>query len=238
MSSDLLVHDYLSRLERAAAGLAPERRQELLAGIEEHIDAARAAGVASDEAGMRTLLDRLGEPAEIVAAADDSAPPGPSAAGDAAGSGAAQHTADRGRRRGTGLELAAVIMLTAGSFFLVMGWLVGVVLLWCSDRWSLRDKLLGTLVVPLGPGGVLVFGALVPFSAGPACSGGAVPAPSAQALVSGTEDVVRCSSSGPPEWIPPVLMVLLLLASVAVPIWLYRTARRRADAEQEAGLRP
>lgn len=238
MNSDLLVHDYLSRLERAAAGLAPERRQELLAGIEEHIDAARSAGVASDEAGMRTLLDRLGEPAEIVAAACDSVPPVSAATADTAGTGAGERTADPGRRRGTGLELAAVLMLTAGSFFLVLGWLVGVVLLWCSDRWAVRDKALGTLVVPLGPGGVLVFGALTPFGAVRTCSSGSVTAPSSQPLPGPTQDVVTCSSSGPPEWIPLVLLGLVLVASVAVPVWLYRTARRRAAAGQEAGLRP
>ena len=62
--TDVLVQDYLSRLERAAAGLEPERRQELLSGIEEHIEAARSSGIARDEAGMRTLLERLGGPAD------------------------------------------------------------------------------------------------------------------------------------------------------------------------------
>jgi uncharacterized membrane protein len=71
--SDVLVQDYLARLGHAAAGLDVERREELLAGIEEHIDAARAAGVADDEAALRTLLDRIGAPEEIVAAAGDGA---------------------------------------------------------------------------------------------------------------------------------------------------------------------
>jgi hypothetical protein len=45
-----------------------------------------------------------------------------------------------------------VLLLTAGSFVPVVGWLVGVVLLWTSTLWRLREKLLGTLVVPFGLG--------------------------------------------------------------------------------------
>jgi hypothetical protein len=32
----------------------------------------------------------------------------------------------------------------------LVGWLVGVVLLWSSTVWTLRDKLIGTLVIPGG----------------------------------------------------------------------------------------
>ena len=62
-----LVVDYLARLERAAAMLAPGDRADLIEGIREHIDTAQATGTVSDEAGMRTLLDRLGEPEARVA---------------------------------------------------------------------------------------------------------------------------------------------------------------------------
>jgi hypothetical protein len=44
----------------------------------------------------------------------------------------------------------------------VLGWFAGVVLLWISDAWTLRDKLIGTFVVPGGFGGsvwVLFLGA-------------------------------------------------------------------------------
>ena len=228
--SDVLVQDYLARLQRAAAELPVDRRDELLAGIGEHLDAARDAGLADDEAAVRALLDRLGEPSDIVAAASDSsAAPAPGTP--------AQHP----RRRGTGLELASVVLLTAGSFFLVMGWLAGVVLLWCSDRWRTGEKLLGTLLVPLGPGGVLVGGALLPVGGTTTCAGPSVPAGATG--TDGGSDTVTCTSSGGlPEWLGPdglgpVLVVALLVASVAVPVWLYRTARRRSDAEQAPALR-
>jgi hypothetical protein len=123
------------------------------------------------------------------------------------------------RQRGTGLELAAVLMLTLGSFLPVVGWLVGVVLLWCSTRWRVREKLLGTLVVPLGPGGVLFAGALVisPLGGTESCT------------TSG--DLVVCTSTGPPGWIAPVLSLLLAVAPVVVAVVLLRLATRRAAAE-------
>ena len=68
------VTDYLSRLEVAAAGLPPWRREELLAAIRGHLREALADTAADDEAGVRSALDRLGTPEEIVAA-EDGVPP-------------------------------------------------------------------------------------------------------------------------------------------------------------------
>lgn len=53
-------------------------------------------------------------------------------------------------RRGTGLEIAAVVLLTAGSSIPFVGWLAGAVLLWVSGVRKWWEKLLGTLVRPLG----------------------------------------------------------------------------------------
>ena len=50
-------------------------------------------------------------------------------------------------------------MLTVGSLIPVLGWAVGVVLLWSSGRWRPSEKLLGTLIVPGGPGMALLLGA-------------------------------------------------------------------------------
>jgi hypothetical protein len=46
----------------------------------------------------------------------------------------------------------AVSLLLAGGLLLVVGWFVGVVLLWRSGIFTLQDKVIGTLVLP---GGVL-----------------------------------------------------------------------------------
>ncbi|MGA8115057.1 MAG: hypothetical protein WCA46_15435 [Actinocatenispora sp.] len=64
-----LIDAYLADVGRAAdcRGVAPSRRAELLAELAEHIAVARAeSGTPDDEATVRTVLDRLGEPAEIV----------------------------------------------------------------------------------------------------------------------------------------------------------------------------
>lgn len=65
-TADHLVDDYLKRLRRKLAGLPRERRRELEQEISEHIAEARVTLSAQDEAEIRTLLDRIGEPADIA----------------------------------------------------------------------------------------------------------------------------------------------------------------------------
>lgn len=66
---DKLVAEYLDRARAAAAGLDPARREELLEDLREHIAAARAELSPETEAGVRTILERLGDPAAIAAEA-------------------------------------------------------------------------------------------------------------------------------------------------------------------------
>lgn len=68
--TDELVAAYLARVERAASRLPAARREELLADLREHIEIVRAESEAETEAQIRTILDRLGDPESIVAAAD------------------------------------------------------------------------------------------------------------------------------------------------------------------------
>ncbi len=218
-----LIVDYLARLDRAAAALPPDRRGELLEGITEHISSAGAA----DEAEVRTLLDRLGEPAEIVAAAREDLPGatwGPPALIPVP--------------RGTGHELAAVLMLTVGSLLPVVGWLVGVVLLWTSSLWRTREKVFGTLVVPLGPGGFLFAAAFLPGAGGvqycesstgaSAIVGepGAPPVPDSFL----EDETVSCSMSGTSlsGGTTLALGVVLVVLPVLMAVVLLRLARRRA----------
>jgi hypothetical protein len=46
--------------------------------------------------------------------------------------------------------LTPFILLAGGVLVPFVGWLVGIVLLWASHAWTLRDKLVGTLVIPGG----------------------------------------------------------------------------------------
>ena len=122
-----LARDYLKRLKKAAANLPRARRNELLAEIESHLSEALPAD--AGEAEALNVLERLGEPADIVAEA---------------GTGQAPVA-----RAGLN-EWLAIPLLLVGGFILIVGWFVGVALLWNSRIWTLRDKLIGTLVLPGG----------------------------------------------------------------------------------------
>ena len=64
-----LVDRHLTDLEADLASLPANRRREILDEVVEHISEARAAGDADTEAGIRTVLDHLGDPADIAAEA-------------------------------------------------------------------------------------------------------------------------------------------------------------------------
>jgi uncharacterized membrane protein len=135
-TADDLVGQYLHRLEAVSAGLPADERAELLQQISDHITSARAdAGAEGGHDGpalVRTVLERLGSPEEVAAAAG----------AEVGGPVPAQATA------GTGREVAAVLLLGAGWIFGGLGWLVGLVLAWTSGTWRTRDKVLAT-VLPL-----------------------------------------------------------------------------------------
>ena len=207
---DRLVDQYLSRLADAAQRLAPDRRSELLSEIREHIAASRAGATSDDEAAVRTMLDRLGQPSDIVAAALDD--------------GRQDEPADQSaqRRPRLGLEVAAVVMLTLGSLIPVLGWAVGVMLLWSSGVWRRSEKLLGTLIVPGGPGLALLLG-VIPTqtcTSGPTIGdGGPV-----------NEELV-CSGLAIPQWLGIPLLLLVLIAPIVVAAVLLSRARARAGLE-------
>ena len=73
--TDPLVDDYLRRLDAAASALPTHRRDELVTEIRDHLQEALRQAPAGDEAAVRNVLERLGPPEEIVAAATDSTPP-------------------------------------------------------------------------------------------------------------------------------------------------------------------
>ena len=117
--SNQLVADYLRQLERASASLPRARRSELLAEIREHIDDALREAGAADEVAVRNVLERLGSPEEIVAAA------GPA------------------QRHSGKLELAALIALAIPF----LGWFVGIVLVAASRAWTGREKAVAIALV-------------------------------------------------------------------------------------------
>jgi hypothetical protein len=118
-------------------------------------------------------------------------------------------------------ETVAIVLLLVGGFLWGVGWLVGVVLLWLSDVWTVRDKLIGTLVVPGGL--VLPLYLAVGFGRSGSSSGLCITGPGIT--------VPQCThGAGTPWWQSALwgcLLVALVVASIASAVYL---ARRSAPA--------
>jgi uncharacterized membrane protein len=141
---DALVDRYLTDLEAELRGLPANRRRELLDEVGEHITAARAALDPETEVAIRTMLERLGDPADIAAEARERF----------------GVQAEPARPTIPWLEVAtlATLVLVPVTIWLhmamvipLLGWLVGLALLWRSRRWTTHDKRIGTLLA-LGAG--------------------------------------------------------------------------------------
>jgi hypothetical protein len=128
--TDDLISQYLKDLERELSDLPRAARRDVVEEISQHIADERAELTTESEAAVRAVLDRLGDPAEIAAEARErfSVPP----------------------RRRRPVEVTALVLLTGGIILPGLGWLAGVTLLWVSDVWNIREKLLGTLFAPAG----------------------------------------------------------------------------------------
>ena len=131
--ADKLVRRYLAQLDTALRGVDAPRREEILADVHEHIEEGRTGLDPDDTAGVRTLLDRVGDPAAI--AAEAGAPP-------------------PGSRR---WDAWAPWLIIFGFIASGLGWIAGVLILWTSPTWSQRDKLIATFV-PLAGLVALFFG--------------------------------------------------------------------------------
>lgn len=197
-TSEQVVGEYLDRLDRELADLPRSRRREIVDEISGHIEEARAAG-ADDEVSLRSLLDRLGDPADIAADA--------------------RERFDVRRARAGAREIAALVLLLVGGLLLpVLGWFVGVVLLWASAVWTTRDKLLGTLVVPGGLA-LPLFLALFPVYV-ESCVG------EIDATTGAATEVCTGGPSDAMQILGPILLVVLLVAPLATTVYLARRMRR------------
>lgn len=200
-SADQRVNDYLRELRNELSDLPRTSRQEVLDEIGEHIAEARNELGAENETTIRNVLERLGDPATI---ADE-----------------ARQRFGVERRPVGWREIAALVLLPVGGVILpLFGWFVGLILLWASDAWTTRQKLLGTFVIP---GGLLIpVGMLfVATSSVETCSGpGDVR----------TGGGVRVTCTGGISALEQVLWLglfaVLVIAPIAVAILLARRMRR------------
>lgn len=142
MEDDVVVSDYLGRLEAAAWPLPVARRAELIGEVREHIDAALREAGSRDEVTVRNVLERLGAPEEIVAAEAESGAAAPSPTGGQPVGGMVAVTSLGA------VEIIAVLLLTLGAVFLpFFGPILGLVFVWASTRWTGREKLIATVIV-------------------------------------------------------------------------------------------
>ncbi len=201
-----LAEDYLRRLRRAGRRLPPERLDELSAEIEGYLSEAIPPG-ASDHDALE-VLERLGSPDDIVEAERP----------------LAHGPADRRSWR----EWGAVILLPLGGFAFGVGWLVGLVLLWSSRLWTIREKLIGTLIVPGGIATTLLV--LVLTGTKRRCTQFTTVNPSTGAPVGRT--IPHCTPSGGPTAASTALhialVVFFVLAPVVTAVYLARRARDRS----------
>jgi hypothetical protein len=189
VTTDDIVSDYLAELSQVTVGLDPAARAELLQEVGQHIRDALATGEDVSE-----VLTRLGRPVEIAQAA-----------------GLPKRSFHTFARRA--FELTAVFLVAAGAVVPpYIGWIVGVIMLWNGPRWTLRDRLIGTLVPPFGASGVL---ALWPFLSGLG---------SRECAQTGTD--VTCRRVILPGWLEVAFVVVYVSVGLAVAGYLvYRAGR-------------
>jgi uncharacterized membrane protein len=206
---DKLVERYLKHLEVELDDLPRDRRREIVDEIAGHIAEARAALEYETEADVRNVLEGLGDPADIAA--------------DARERFDVQPVTSTAPYKPGWMEVGALVLLLVGGLILpLVGWMVGVVLLWVSNAWNVRDKIIGTLFVPGGLGGLIfLYFASSSLTVGRSCQ-----------IDAETGREFNCAETASST---DVLVIVLVVALLVVPIittayLTYRLRRRPAAA--------
>lgn len=164
------VERYIHELAIALSGLPADEREDVIAGIREHIDDSLPAVADPTPADVQRVLDELGDPLAIAADAGAPAapasiqPPGPTGSPTPAGA----STTSASQQSATDvplLEREWVPMAVIGSFvfaglFVWLGgpivalaaWLFGLVGLLASPLWHAFEKFVGGVAFVVGPG--------------------------------------------------------------------------------------
>jgi len=186
-AADRLIATYLGQLRGELRKVPQPRRRQILDEVSAHIAEARATVGIEDEVSIRSMLDRVGDPAAIAAEAGAGEPQPKNHWGD----------------------MLVPWLLLLGGFVYFIGWFIGVGLLWASPTWRLRDKILGALIWPGGLGGLVVLSSA--WLATQSC-GGVAPAGQRPVIHCVTNGV----SLPPALGIPAVVLLLVAPFVVAI----------------------
>jgi hypothetical protein len=184
-NAEHMVNGYLMRLESELADVPSTRRDEIVDEMRKHIAEERGRLVEETDADLLNLLDRLGEPGVVAAAARP-----------------AQIEARSREKRLPVMEILGVILTP-------IVWPLGILLVWLSDRWTKREKVLATVVWPGGVWTFFVLANLIPR--GRTCYG---------TMQSGRPVITSCS---PPQAVTfglNALLIVVTLLPIAVAIYL------------------
>jgi len=221
--SERMTKRYLKQLDLALSPIPQPQRRLLVAEIAEHLAQARAELADPSAAEVAKLLNRIGRPEDIAREAVETE---------------TEPTSGAGTRR----EAWTVALLLVGGLVLpVVGWVAGVRSLWNSTAWTLRDKLIGTFVLP---GGLLpaVLYVVIPALAGTpgrpcaplegsTAGGGGTTLPRLSQCQYATHTFLPVAGAG-----GDLLVALLFLLPVLTAIYLHlRTRRPRLPAWPAAG---
>jgi len=188
------VDSYLHDLSRALRDLPPKRRREIVSEIQEHIaDMFEELPGDADDADVVDVLERVGDPEDIAADA--------------------RERFGIQRWRPSWSDPLAIVLLLIGGFLWLIGWIAGVVLLWFSDVWTTRDKIIGTLFVP---GGLAAPFFLLLFAGTASCIETTMP--------DGT--VTSSCSGGLPVALAWAILIFLVAAPIGTAVYLGRRLRQ------------
>jgi hypothetical protein len=202
--SRITIDKYLHDLEAALAHLPEPERNDVVAGIRDHIEAALAEVENPDSSDVQRILDNLGDPLAVGASAR--------------GPGLAPDSVRPSLTEREWVPAATVLSLVLGAalFFLIVPlafWATGIVLLWVSPLWRVGEKVLGTLF--LGPASVIITGTSLSAVEHQTCE------------QTSSEAAWVCESSGS-IWPLRIIVALLVVAILAAGAYLWRRGSSRA----------
>lgn len=144
---------YLERLANELRNVREPLRGDIWSGIAEELDGL-------PESDARSRIAELGDPSFIAREARNAVDVG--VMGDTTSTGYATAAAQRPPlSESRGLAISGAIALGVGGLVVpVVGWIVGVVLVWMSSLWRRQEKLVATI----GPAVVLILALVVSHS--------------------------------------------------------------------------